>query len=372
MIADGTALNALKACLESQSDTHAHLTNSEDIATLHIGQTVEVEISPRFGFGLLTANTGTLLQAQFALTREPSNYLLLDELVGKTDKVADDHLLAKYRAALEFIQTFKRAAAFLDQEEPSLVFINDGKFEVPIEYDEETLKAFDVSAARGIASLLPIGMHEKQCMSILADTVIDFTGHLASEDRFKQLLLRASELKNRFEKGQQLYASGFSYEKIRDEIEAARVEYSGKIHKIFSDIQNQLLGNPVATIIVATQMKEHAQIDGNFWTSIAVLVGSFVFMLLMHFLLRNQKQTLEVVGIEIKRQKNKLEKEPAALALNFVDTFDALEKRYQTQLIILRIIDFVVFFGFALSVFFFYKLSAPTQSWLHSLCQGLF
>lgn len=372
MIADEAALSAFKACLESQSDTHAHLTNNEDIATLHVNQTVEVEISPRFGFGLLTANIGALLQAQFALTREPSNYFLLDELVSKTDKVADDHLLAKYREALEFIQTLKRAAAFLDQEEPSLVFINDGKFEVPIDYDEDTLNAFDISAAREIASLLPEGMHEKPCLSILADTVIEFTGHLASEDRFKQLLLRAPELKSRFEKGQHLYASGFSYEKIRDEIEAARVEYSGKIHKIFSDIQNQLLGIPVATIIVATQMKEHAQIDGNFWTSIAVLVGSFVFMLLMHFLLRNQKQTLEVVGIEIRRQKNKLEKEPAALALNFVDTFSSLEKRYQTQFKILRIIDFVVFAGFALSVFFFYKLSAPAQSWLQNIYHSLF
>lgn len=366
-ITDAEALRVLKACIESEPETHARLQNGEDAASLNIGQTIEVEISPRLGFGLLTANIGALLHAQYARIKEPSNFLLLDELINKTDLVSDNHLLTKYRATLSLIQTLKRSAAFLDQEEPSLVFIKDGKFEVPIEYDDDTLSKLDVAVILEITSILPEETHEKQCCSILADAIITLTGHLSSGDRFKHLLIHAAELKKLYDQGHQLYAAGFSYEKIRDEIEGARIEYSGKIHKVFSDIQNQLLSIPVATIIVATQMKEHAQIDGNFWISIAVLIGSFIFMLLMHFLLRNQKQTLEVIGIEIKRQKGKLKKEHAAIAQNFVDTFTSLDNRYDTQLTILKAVDFVVFFGFLLSVFFFYKLSTPTQVWLQSL-----
>lgn len=370
-IADEKALIALKACIESESETHAHLQNGEGAISLDIGQTIELEISPRLGFGLLTSNIGTLLNAPYARVREPSNFLLLDEAISKTDLVSGDHLLAKYRATLTLIQTLKRSAAFLDQDEPSLVFIKDGKFEVSIEYNDDTLKELNVAAILEVASLLPEGTHENQCGSILAEAIITLTGHLSAGDRFKYLLMHAAELKRQYEQGHQLYAAGFSYEKIRDEIEAARVEYSGKIHKVFSDIQNQLLSVPIATIIVATQMKEHAQIDGNFWISIAVLVGSFVFMLLMHFLLRNQKQTLEVIGIEIKRQKAKLKKEHAAIADNFVDTFTSLDNRYNTQQTMLKVVDIVVVLGFLLSVFFFYRLSTPTQAWMQSLYQLL-
>jgi hypothetical protein len=51
-----------------------------------------------------------------------------------------------------------------------------------------------------------------------------------------------------------------------------------------------------------------------------VLAGSLVFMLLLHFLLRNQRQTLYFIGVEIKRQKTKLEKEHAAIVENYTST----------------------------------------------------
>jgi hypothetical protein len=93
-------------------------------------------------------------------------------------------------------------------------------------------------------------------------------------------------------------------------------------------------------------------------------------MLLMHFLLRNQRQTLEVIGIEINRQKAKLEKEHAAIAENFIDTFKSLDKRFRAQRTILYVIDFVVGIGFLLSVFFFYKMSLPVQQWVASFFPG--
>ena len=91
----------------------------------------------------------------------------------------------------------------------------------------------------------------------MAEAVYELTAKLPSHKRFVSLLEQGEGLNDRLEKGYRLFfAAGFSYEKFRDEIESARVEYAGKIHKVFSDIQNQLLGIPVATIIVATQMKD--------------------------------------------------------------------------------------------------------------------
>jgi hypothetical protein len=97
-----------------------------------------------------------------------------------------------------------------------------------------------------------------------------------------------------------LFVSNFSYDKVRSELEAAQVEYTAKIHKVFTDIQNQLLTIPVATVVVATQM-ELATGSDQFWIDTAVLMGSFIFVILVGFLVCNQKHTLDTLEKEITR-----------------------------------------------------------------------
>ncbi|MBX9725251.1 MAG: hypothetical protein K2X81_27855, partial [Candidatus Obscuribacterales bacterium] len=275
-IATDDDLRALRVCAIDRHDTHLAFINEENPETLSVGQPVEISVSPRLGFGQLKQDIGALLDGTLKTRIKEPSFFLMAEGISNTDTINDDHLVSRYRAVLQFIQTLKRAAAFLDADEPSLVFIKDGKFEVPIEYDVDDLKWLPLSAIRELLTILPEGTHEKQCASILAEAVISLTEHLASNQRFKYLLTNASELKKQFEQGYQLFAAGFSYEKVRDQVEAARVEYSGKIHKVFSDIQNQLLGIPVATIIVATQMKDVKTVGYEFWVNTAVLVGCWV------------------------------------------------------------------------------------------------
>jgi hypothetical protein len=205
----------------------------------------------------------------------------------------------------------------------------------------------------------------------MAEAVYEITAMLPSPKRFISLLENARDLRDRFEKGYKLFAAGFSYEKIRDEIEAARIEYTGKIHKVISDIQNQLLGIPVATIIVATQMKISKEIDRNFWINVAILIGACIFLLLLYFLVRNQRSTLDVIATEIQRQKAKLEKEYAAIAENFVSTFQSLDNRCRSQNLVLTVINCIVFTGFLLTTFFSYKMNQPVQQWLSILWDKL-
>lgn len=361
-------LAALKACEAHQRDTGLSLVSPADIADVALGGTVQVEIrTPRPGFGLLAESMDALIRFPTAHVKEPAHYYLLDSDYANTDSAPPIEIVSSYRTILAFVRMLKSCSAFLDEQEELLVFVNEGKFEIPVRFAEADIRAAKLETIDALARALPDGTHAEQCASIMAEAVHELTAKLPSHRRLVALLENADDLKDRFEKGYKLFAAGFSYEKIRDEIEATRVEYAGKIHKVLSDIQNQLLGIPVATIIVATQMKENKAVDGSFWMSAAVLVGSFVFMLLMHFLLRNQRHTLEVIGIEINRQKAKLEKEHAAIAENFVETFRSLDGRYRTQRAILYVVDIIVVVGFLLSVFFFYKLSLPTQQWTASI-----
>jgi hypothetical protein len=361
-------LAALQECEADPENTALTLLDPISIGSVTLGSTVQIQIgTPRPGFGLLSDCIDSLLRFPKAHIKEPPQYYLLDSDYHSRDIAPADHWILSYRAIHAFVVMLRSCAAFLDEEEEVLVFIKEGKFEVPVKYTEEDLRSFNPQALATVSCKIPNGIHEEQCASIMAESVYELTAKLPSHKRFASLLEQAQELQDRFEKGYKLFAAGFSYEKIRDEIEAARVEYAGKIHKVFSDIQNQLLGIPVATVIVATQMKESAKVDANFWISLAVLAGSFVFMLLMHFLLRNQRQTLEVIGLEINRQKGKLEKEHAAIASNLADTFKSLDARYKNQKAVLYFIDWVVVSGFLLSVFFFYKLSQPAQLFLREI-----
>jgi hypothetical protein len=356
-------LLALKACLNEPHDTHCELIDKEETASIAIGQTVEVSISPRLGFGLLKQDIGELLaETRKARIKEPSFFFLADR-VSSTDTVASDHVVSKYRVVLQFIQVLKQAAAFLDSDDQLLVFIKDGKFELPIEYDAEDLERLPLSVIRDLLKILPEGTHAKNCASILSEAVISLTGHLASHQRFRHLLTNASDLKKQFEQGYQLFAAGFSYEKVRDQVEAARVEYSGKIHKVFADIQNQLLGIPVATIIVASQMKDVKAVGYEFWVNTAVLAGCWVFSILMIFLLHNQSHTLGVLRDEIDRQKRQLNKEYSALVDRFADTFSYLSKRASTQRAILWTINLFVVLGLLLSHAVYLKLTPPARNW---------
>jgi hypothetical protein len=354
-------LRTLKTCFEAQHDTHLTFVNVEEQTSLEVGQTVEITISPRLGFGLIQYDLDDMLNgSRRARIKEPS-FLLLADGVSNDTSVDDDHVVSRYRTVLRLIETLKRAAAFLDADEPALVFIKNGKFELPIEYDEEALAKMPLSFVRDLVDILPANTHEKQCVAILGEAVVAVTEDMAAEQRFRHLLANASEIKRRFEQGYQLFAAGFSYEKVKDQVEAARVDYSGKIHKVFSDIQNQLLGIPVATIIVATQMKDAKDLGYEFWVNTAVLVGCWVFASLMVFLLHNQSHTLGVLRDEIDRQKRQLKKEYAAVASQFSNTFDYLAKRALTQRIILWVIDGFVIIGLLLSHVIYLKLTPPAR-----------
>jgi len=359
-----TDLAVLKKCLEASYDTHLHLVNEEEPYSLEVGQSVVVSIDLRLGFGQIKRNIGELLSGtRKARIKEPK-FFLMNEGLSSSDFIADDHLVTRYRTVLNFIQTLKNSAAFLDPEEPSLVFIKEGKFELFIEYNTPDLEKISLPAIREVINIIPSGIHEKQCASILAEAVISLTEHLATEKRFAYLLAHAGELKKKFEQSYQLFAAGFSYEKIKDQVEAAKVEYSGKIHKVFSDIQNQLLGIPVATIVVATQMKDAKTYGYEFWINTAVLLGCWVFAVLVILLIRNQSHTLSVLSKEISRQKNQITKEFASVASSLTDVFDYLSKRVLAQRVTLWSISAALIMGLILSHAIYFTLTPPAWNWI--------
>ncbi|MCX4163578.1 MULTISPECIES: hypothetical protein [Paraburkholderia] len=353
---------ALTTCLSDAREYAVGLdADSDEFA---IGSTVNVVFEdPRTGLGALARSLSEILQPTRYRLKEPNDYFLIDSKFAKNDgEIPSD--VQKYRQVLRLIKLLKQAAAFLDSDEGALVFVHGGKFELPIEYGVKDLRALDDATIAKLLSFVGDDAHVEKKLGILEGAVKALLESWPKEQRFVHLLSNLSQLAEKTRDGYQLFIADFSYDKVRDATEAAKVEYAGKIHKAFSDIQTQILGIPVATIVVASQMKDAKVIGYEFWVNTAVLVGCWVFAILVAFVLWNQTHTLAVLDAEIERQKELIKKQYKDIASQFVGVFKFLRRRLCLQRWALRAVGFVLFVGLILAHVIYFKLTVPAQAWL--------
>lgn len=345
-LAEDTDLKALELCLGHDEDTGMRVLGDSAFA---LGQTVEILFEPRVGWAAVAPNLDEFLKQPGNRVRARPRFLILDSKSSSDDGAEFHSEIGRYFLTVKLVKSFKEVAGFLDPDDQSLVFISNGRFDVPVNYSVDDLNKMDVDEVQALTTLVPTDTHKKQCAAILATAIVDLVRALPPTVRFPFLLSHAKELRAAYDQGYKMYAAGFSYEKLKDTVEAARVEYVGKIHKVLSDIQNQLLGIPVATIIVATQLKEDKGLGPELFVNTAVLLGAWVFVALTLLLIRNQQHTLKVLKDEISRQKRQLLKEYAPVAEILSDTFETLESRARTQTIVLWVIFAAVVAGLVLA-----------------------
>lgn len=332
-----------------------------------VGDTVRVRAEdPRTGLGLLADSFSDVLQFPSGRIKEP-RYFLVDAGYAYSDASAPD-VVQRYRKVLSFISLLSECAAYLDKEAQELVFLIDGRFSLPIVYGIEVLNDLDATALDTLLARFAQDTHREQKLEILAKAIHETCSSSPANERFARLIAEVCALVKRFDDGYRLFAAEFSYEKIRDQLEASRLEEMAKIHKTFSDIQNQILSIPVATLVVATQLKQAQAWDIAFWVNTAILIGVWIFAVLTHFVLRNQLHTLEVIGEDIQRKKAKVQAEKYADVQDIVgNTFPLLDKRLATQRCAFRAVRWIVVVGLILAHVMYALLTQPFRGFLDCL-----
>jgi len=354
-IAEDKDRSAIELCLNDFENTG--LTVRGGLTAAVVGNSVEMEFLPKPGWASVSATMDDLLQEARNRIRAKQRYLVLNTKESSDDAQDEKTEVGKYQLVVKLVQAFKDVAGFLDTDEQCLVFISNGRFDLPVNYSLADLNEMNVDEVRALTTLVPSDTHKKQCAAVLATAIVDLVRSQPAASRFSHLLRHATELRSAYEQGYKIYAAGFSYEKLKDTVEAARIEYVGKIHKVLSDIQNQLLGIPVATIIVATQMKDAKGFGTEFFVNSAVLLGCWVFVFLTGLLIWNQIHTLSVLEAEIARQKRQLEKEYLAVAGGVGNAFSTLAARAFTQKVILLVVGGFLVAGLVLAHITYFKLT---------------
>ncbi|MGN8548593.1 hypothetical protein ACQPTN_29405 [Bradyrhizobium sp. 13971] len=266
--------------------------------------------------------------------------------------------LRSYRAVVSLIKLLADAATFLDREEQTLFFFKDGKVEVPVRYSAANLKFVDMSAIERLAKQFDDPLHRAQKLAMLSDAIATLVRPQSEPVRFERILLNLDHLASSLDDSYRLFVSSFSYDKIRTDIENASLDFLTRIHKTFVDVQGQLLGIPIATIVVASQMKTATACGVEAWTNLAVLAGAWIFVVFLCASIVNQFFTLNAISNEIQRQKKRLESDFAAISSKFVGTFTSLSCRIFWYRLVFLVIGAVGIVGAVFATFAYRSLTA--------------
>jgi len=362
-ISNEDLLQDLRIVASSEREYGVLLTENPSLDAVEVGGVYQVELDePRTGICILADSFDEVLTFQGGYIREP-RFFLLPSMWACSDN-APPELVSRYRTVISLIKLFEESSAYLDKEDQQLVYIDEGKFLLPVVYSSDDLNKLDLASANALLERFGHNTHRDQKLTILARGIQKICGQLHPSGRFAYVLGQISELLKKIDEGYRIYVADFSYEKVLDQMEAAKLEELAKIHKNFSDIQNQILGIPVATVIVATQLKPSSSIDVEFWVNTAILIGVWVFAVLTNLVLRNQQNSLDAIADEISRKKKKLESDYSEIKDAVGGIFPQLQKRLRNQRRAFVAVDFIVVIGLLLAHIMYFVMTEPAMIYL--------
>lgn len=338
-----------------------------DADKLVLGGNVDLEIStPRMGLGLLARDVDGVIAAAAHRIKEPSHYYVISENFAYNDTTVPDSIF-RYRLVLRLVRSLSEAAAFVDPHHAEATFLGQGRLRIPVVFKVADIGSVTAATVDELEDFVFEKIHKDQKTAILSSNVIELCRNQPENDRFRFLVAHLRELVLKTQDGYKLFASEFSYEKIKTKTEEAISDYTNKIHKTFHDIQNQVMGVPVATVIVATQLKLAKECTVEFWANLAVSVGATLFVVLLTIAVVNQLMTLSSIAGDLLRQREKLTKEYATVAEQFLPLYSGLKKRINIHRVILWGILIVCWVGVGMTWFIYHRLTTPELSaCLHS------
>ena len=344
---------------DDNASRDAGITVKDSATSIGLGAVVRIDIGPpRTGLGQLAQNLDRLLGNPRHRVAEPERHYLIEERFAYNDTAVID-AVARYRNTLRLVRVLTEAAAYLNPYDAEMMFLGPSRLMVPVKYRCASLQAVNSKLVDEFENFLLPKVHKDQKAAIVATTIVDMCRTQPEDDRFGYVLSNLRDFVSKCQDSYRLFASEFSYEKIKGKAEEAIGEYANKIHKTFHDIQNQVMGIPVATVIIATQLKQATQCDMNFWANLAVSLGATLFVALLTFAVLNQLMTLSSIEGDLGRQKTKLSGDYAVVAAEFLPLYVKLEKRICIHRIVLSTILLVCFAGVILTWIIFSRLTTP-------------
>ncbi|WP_027360609.1 hypothetical protein [Desulforegula conservatrix] len=236
------------------------------------------------------------------------------------------------------------------------------KLQLDIKYSASDLNFIALDKAMStFNSILNEKAYTETKYTLLRSCLIDFLMPVPQADRFSYLIKHITEAATQFRQNFELFLSEFKFENEREKIETVKREYILGINKVFDDIQNKILAIPASLILIGGQMNFAPQSDTKTLVSNwVIIIGSFIFSLIMVLMIRNQKNTLETIKKDytIREKRIKYQLSNSQLYEDLNNAFSDIETRYRKQKKRLYLIDGMVACGQLLTIWLFSNTTA--------------
>lgn len=356
-IADERMVATLNSIMENDElyeETQIAVEGGDDFT---VGSEVRVSIrAPNAAtMGLLVDSFDDLFRAPNAAIAEPERYYVKNVAFASGDPPPP--VLVRYRAALELLAILRETASLVDMTRRELIFLGKERVDIPLQFDARDLTGDVVEVTARLTRLFDDDLHIDEKRTILQTTLIEMVRTMRPQARLGYIIRDVERIVDEVQKGYRLFTSSFSYSKVRNDVETARLDLVGKIHKTIVDIQGQLLGIPVATVVVVSQLKVASACDVNLWTNSGVLLGAWIFVGMLVIAVLNQSKTLDVIADEVARQRMRIADDFAAVDYQFSDVFDDLDERIDWHRRALLIVSAVLAAGSVATTIAFLRLA---------------
>ena len=283
-------------------------------------------------------NLAELLEAPTRQRSAPKEFYIADiKYRHPQDQDRAPRAVAQYINAAKFVTVLTGLADHSDRDKA--IFLHGSKLEIKLHYGEADLKALD-GLQEFIRDFVDADIHKEQKKTIIKSVLFEMLkAHEIEKLTVPCLLQRFGDFRDRVGSNYQLYVSEFSFEKIREQVEKEKFEFTIKLNKSFSDIQNQLLAVPVALVIVGSQMKSETELT---LSNAAIWLGSIVFAIFMSLLIRNQRETVKAIKAELDSQWKSIKSKHLLVGEKLEVHYSQLKNRYWLQSFFLAVVDFVV------------------------------
>ncbi len=190
---------------------------------------------------------------------------------------------------------------------------------------------------------------------------------------FAFLIENISELVNRFIGNFELYAGKYTFDDEKQKLLIEIRDYFRSINDAISSAQVRLVAIPLTLLIVISKL-ETTNTDANTLLNAAILLGMFIFAILMGRLTYSQKETLLAEKTEIDSRKEQISEKYAVLYNELRSQFMRLEKHLSIQQSTLIIINGSIILVCLLTtlVFFYYDTHIALATMLSSPLEPLF
>ncbi len=282
---------------------------------------------------IFSESLDTLIRKVHVRTRLPKKFYLAkpDILVvdGQADNTSKQHEIETYLLATEIVQFLKGVAdhEYRDSNQDLyLVFLGKEKLVIPVHYepdDLESLRNKEKVLSEWRTHLLERG-HNQQKRTILKQLLLEEFGSLDENARLAALFHRIGNLYKRYLSRYETYVAEVSVEKVLEKLEKDKLEWLGKINKAVTDLNAQILGVPLATLLAGARLVGNPD-DALANMIVVVAIVIFVFLLLQS--IRMQKHHVEVLNQTLGSEREILERRHMAMKDEIEKVFDALEKQ---------------------------------------------